>query len=47
MNELTRNEINEIFYKLKLPTENLKTENFEVWEVPPIKKNVHYYTSSE
>lgn len=47
MRQLTQNEINELFHKLNLPKKNSATEKFEVWEVPPIKKEMHLYTSSD
>lgn len=47
MDQLTQNEINEVFYKLKLPKKDINYKKFEVWEVPPIKKDMHLYTSSD
>lgn len=47
MEQLTKSEINEVFYKLKLPKKAIKPKRFEVWEVPPIKKDMHLYSSSD
>ena len=47
MEQLSHNEIKEVFYKLKLPKKNRNHKKFEVWEVPPIKKDMRLYTSSD
>jgi hypothetical protein len=47
MDELNKNEIDELFYQLKLPKKDIKPKSFEVWEVPPIKKNVRLYSRSD
>ena len=37
MNQLSDDEINEVFYRLKIPKKAINPKRFEVWEVPPIK----------
>ena len=47
MVELTREEIEEVFYKLDIPIRKYNTKGFEVWQVPPITRDMHLYTSSD
>ena len=47
MDYLTQNEINEVFDKLNLPKKVIDNKRFEVWEVPPIKRDMHLYSSSD
>ena len=47
MDESNKNEIDELFYQLKLPKRSIKPKSFEVWEVPPIKKDMRLYSSSD
>lgn len=47
MKNLTKNEINDVFDKLNLPKKVIDNQRFEVWEVPPIKRDMHLYSSSD
>lgn len=47
MDNLTQNEINEVFDKFNLPKKIINDKHFEVWEVPPIKRDMHLYSSSD
>lgn len=44
--ELTQKEIIEVFEKLQIPTNNEYSNDFEVWEVPPIKKGTQIFFES-
>ena len=46
MDKLTKKEIIDVFHELDMPriiNINIE-ESLEVWEVPPIKNNVHLYS---
>lgn len=45
--KLSDKEIDEIFKDLRIPLDNdFPMDNFQVWEIPPLKKGIRLYTES-
>lgn len=45
MDELNVHDIYEFYYNHGIPIKNFKPKSFEVWEVPPIPRNIRLYSS--